>query len=119
MLAIFGFNNSNTVLVSGFTLNEKSISIGEDITFSFEIETTAETKVRLEYGIDYVKSNGKTNRKIFQISELTMNKGQKKTYSKKHSFADLSTRKHYSGIHSITLIVNGTEQVTLDFEVKV
>ena len=74
--------------------------------------------MRLEYGIDYVKSNGKRNRKIFQISEISLKENQKKAYTKTHSFADVSTRKHYPGIHSITLVVNGVERVMLDFELK-
>jgi len=73
----------------------------------------------LEYGIDYVKSNGKRNRKIFKISEVSLKENESKPYAKSHSFADLSTRKHYPGIHSIVLIVNGTERGKLDFELSV
>lgn len=74
-------------------------------------------RVRLEYGIDYVKANGRRNRKIFQISELSLEENGKQPYTKTHSFEDASTRKHYPGKHSITLIVNGSERGTLDFEV--
>jgi hypothetical protein len=47
-----------------------------------------------------------------------MKENQKKSYARKHSFADVSTRKHYPGTHSVTLIVNGTERGTLDFELE-
>ena len=114
----FGYNDITSIEVSNLALKPKSISIGEDITFSFNISTKKETKIRLEYGIDYVKANGKRNRKIFQISEVSLNENQKKLYTKKHSFEDVSTRKHYPGTHTITLIVNGTERGSLDFEVK-
>lgn len=117
VLAIFGFADADDVNVDGFTLDTASTSIGENIAFSFKIEAKKATKVRLEYGIDYVKANGKRNRKIFQISELSLKKNEKKAYTKKHSFANLSTRKHYTGLHSVTLIVNGIEQGTLNFEV--
>lgn len=89
------------------------------MTFSFAISVKETTKIRLEYGIDYVKANGKRNRKIFQISEISLKANQGKSYTKTHSFADVSTRKHYSGIHSITLIINGAERGTLDFELKI
>jgi hypothetical protein len=121
VLAIFGYSDTASVEVSGFALGVEAasgISIGGDLTFSFTIETKAATKTRLEYGIDYVKSNGKRNRKIFQISESSMKKNEKKSYTKNHSFADLSTRKHYAGTHTITLIVNGAEQGSLDFKVN-
>ena len=116
VLAIFGYHDDASIDISDFALEPSSISIGEDISFSFTLFTKVATKVRLEYGIDYVKANGKRNRKIFQLSESTAKKNEKKAYLKKHAFADLSTRKHYPGLHSITLIVNGTERGTLDFE---
>ena len=118
VLAIFGYDELTPVTVDDLKLSATSITIGEDITFSFTIFTKKATKVRLEYGVDYVKSNGKRNRKIFQISEISLKDNEKKMYTKKHSFADVSVRKHYPGKHSITLIVNGTERGTLDFEVK-
>lgn len=117
VLDIFGFADADCVNVEDFLLGAASVSIGEDLTFSFVIEAKKATKVRLEYGIDYVKANGKKSRKIFQISELFLEKNGKKSYTKVHSFADVSTRKHYPGVHSVTLIVNGAERGTLDFEV--
>lgn len=117
VLEIFGFADARHVDIDGFALDTASVVIGEDITFSFTISANETTKVRLEYGIDYVKANGKRNRKIFQISEISLKAGLKKAYTKTHSFADLSSRKHYPGVHSITLFVNGTERGTLDFKV--
>jgi len=117
VLELFGLGNADAVEVSGFALSDTTISFGGDITFSFEIKVKADTKVRLEYGMDFMKANGKQNRKIFQISEIAMKNKQKKSYSKSHSLADVSVRKHYPGVHAITLIVNGTQRGTLEFEV--
>jgi len=118
-LAIFGFHDVSSIDAGDFALDVNSVAIGEEITFSFVVTAKEATKVRLEYGIDYMKSNGKRNRKIFQISEISFKENQKKSYEKKHSFEDLSTRRHYPGMHSITLIVNGMERGTLDFELTV
>ena len=87
VLGILGFADAGCVKVNGFSLGAASVSIGENMIFSFDIEAKKATKVRLEYGIDYIKANGKRN------------------------------RKHYPGIHSVTLIVNGAERGTLNFEV--
>jgi 3-methyladenine DNA glycosylase AlkC len=116
VLAIFGLHDVSSVDVLDFTLETTSVSPGDDITFSFAISVNETTKVRLEYGIDYVKSNGKRNRKIFQISEISLKENEKKRYTKKHSFADVSTRKHYPGTHTITLFVNGVERGEMDFK---
>jgi len=119
-LALFGFGDSESVNASHFVLDAPrvapAISIGDDLEFSFVVQADSDTKVRLEYGIDFVKANGKRNRKVFQISESAMTAGEQRSYTRKHSFADLSTRKHYSGPHSLTLIINGVERGTLDFE---
>jgi len=118
VLAIFGYHDVDSVEVSKFALAEDSIAIGEDLTFSFELYAKTATKVRLEYGIDYVKAKGKTSRKIFQLSESALKAGEKKSYTRKQSFADVSVRKHYPGIHAVTLIVNGVAHGTLDFQLS-
>ncbi|HBE9729888.1 TPA: DNA alkylation repair protein [Clostridioides difficile] len=119
VLALFGYDDTTSINLQDFTLETTSISIGEDLTFSFNILAKKATKTRLEYGIDYMKSNGKRNRKIFKISEVSLKENEKKSYMKKHSFADVSVRKHYPGIHSIAIIINGIEKDKLDFELGI
>ena len=117
-LKMFGFGEKIPVMVSNFSLTKNSTTIGEDTEFSFTVEVKEATKVRLEYGIDYQMKSGKPSRKIFQISELPLKENEKRNYTRKHSFKDVSIRKHYPGKHAVTLIVNGTECGTLEFEVK-
>ena len=117
LLGLFGFADTDGVRVGSFALGAASVFIGGDITFSFTIEAKKATGVRLEYAIEYVKTNGKRSRRIFQISELSFKGNEKKCYTRAHSFADISTRKHYPGTHSVTLIVNGAERGTREFEV--
>ncbi|HGS9321153.1 TPA: DNA alkylation repair protein [Clostridioides difficile] len=119
VLALFGYDDTTSINLQDFTLETTSISIGEDLTFSFNILAKKATKTRLEYGIDYIKSNGKRNRKIFKISEVSLKENEKKSYMKKHSFADVSVKKHYPGIHSIAIIINGIEKDKLDFELGI
>ncbi|MCL2188910.1 MAG: DNA alkylation repair protein [Defluviitaleaceae bacterium] len=118
VLTIFGFDGADKIETSEFSLNASTVSIGGDLQFSFTLQSKEATKVRLEYAIDFVKANGKHSRKIFQISESNVKAKEKKHYTKNHSFADLSTRKHYAGNHALTLVVNGTERGTLEFDIK-
>ena len=71
--------------------------------------------MRLEYGIDYMKSNGKTSRKIFQITETMLEQGKTRTFTRQQSFKNLTTRKHYAGEHSLAIIVNGQEKSLISF----
>ena len=116
ILALFGLGDTINIEASNFALDTTFVSIGGDVSFSFDISAKEATKARLEYGIDYVKSNGKRSRKIFKLSEVSLKANDRKTYMRKHSFVDLSTRTHYPGVHAITLIVNGVEQGAFEFE---
>jgi len=118
VLTIFGYGDATAVSVQSLAIGAPTIAIGEDNTFSFELSSNKATKVRLEYGVDYVKATGKRSRKIFQLSEGSIKENETKRYTRKHSFKDVSVRKHHPGSHSITLIVNGVEQGTLDFELE-
>ena len=118
VLTIFGYHDASEIEVTDFKLHTFNLGIGEELTFSFAITAKEVTKVRLEYGIDYVKANGKRNRKIFQLSELSLDGNKRKIYKRKQSFADMTTRKHYPGEHTLTLFVNGMERETANFHVK-
>ncbi|MBB3112681.1 3-methyladenine DNA glycosylase AlkC [Paenibacillus phyllosphaerae] len=66
-------------------------------------------KLRLELGVDYVKANGTPSRKKFLLKEAKAKAGTRLNGTKRLSWADLSTRKHYPGIHKLVLLVNGQE----------
>lgn len=116
VLEIFGFHDTKSIEVTDFEIDKTVVPKGEELQFSFTLQAMVDTKVRLEYGVDFMKANGKQNRKIFQISEISMKAKATKSYTKIHRFADLSTRKHYPGAHGITLIVNGVARGSLGFE---
>lgn len=118
VLDIFGFTTVDFVNIDNFSLDTPTVCIGGNMTFFFQMEAKKEIKVRLEYRIDYVKTNGARSRKVFIISETLLKENKKRFYSKTHSFANTSTRKHHPGVHFVTLIVNGIDIDTLDFEVS-
>ncbi len=67
--------------------------------------------LRQEFIVTYMKARGKPSRKVFQISEGEVKPGVH-TVTRKLSFADLSTRKHYPGLHEIAIVVNGVEKAS-------
>lgn len=110
----FGLAEAKGVKVEDLKTDKKKIRIGDSLAFSFSLKVKNETKLRIEYGIDFVKANGKTSRKIFKLSEGFFEKGTH-TLSRKQSFKDLTTRKHYTGKHAIAVIVNGKEKAIVEF----
>lgn len=119
-LALFGYaDNSNELTVSAsITVTPSVIKIGETCELNYELvlKEGEPLHLRIEYGIDFVKANGTTSRKIFLLSDKTACGGAVLNGKKPCSFADLSTRRHYPGIHRIVLLVNGQETAEVKLE---
>jgi 3-methyladenine DNA glycosylase AlkC len=116
-LKIFGLAVSDKIVADKLKLADKSIGIGDTLHFSFSLTNTGNkpVKLRVEYGIDYMKSNGKPNRKLFKITENTYQPGQTYTFKRAQSFRNLTTRKHYAGQHAIAVVINGQELISKKF----
>ena len=118
-LQLFGFSAPDTIEIKQLQIQTPKIKIGDDLLFQFEVENTAKQPalLRLEYIIDYVKKTGKTSPKIFMISENTYAPGTHQI-QRKQSFLDRTTRKHYPGIHQLSIVVNGIVKQKQTFELS-
>jgi len=116
-LKLFGWHGSKGIETSGFKLSSTKVPNGGKFEFSFAVTPVkpVNENVRLEYTIDFLTSTGKTGRKIFKITEGKLEKGKTYNFRRKHSFKDLTTRKHFKGRHKIAIIVNGEKAVEKDF----
>lgn len=111
-LDIFGLVSAADCEVSNLKLTPMKIQIGETLNFSFRLTIRDKNplKLRLEYGIYYMKSNGKWSRKLFKITENVYSNTTEYTFKRNLSFKNLTTRKHYSGKHKLAIVVNGVEK---------
>jgi 3-methyladenine DNA glycosylase AlkC len=115
-LLLFGYKDDEALELTDFTISNDQITFGDCIHFSFTITSKKEMPIRVEYGIDYVKSKGHRTKKVFMISTLKMNSNESKYFSKTQSFKDLTTRKHYRGTHRLSIIINGQIKASKDFD---
>ena len=85
-----------------------SVAIGGRTNFGCVIEVGGVDmmNVRLEYAVDFLKANGAYSQKVFQWREATLEPGLHK-FKKRHSFRQMTTRKHYAGEHVFNVVVNG------------
>lgn len=115
-LSLFGYHDAKHVLIKNFKTDEKVI-LGEKFNFEFELLSKKQTlgKLRIEFIIDFFKANGKTSAKIFKISDGNYTQNSK-IITKYFSFKKISTRKYYTGNHSITIVINGVKNITQAFK---
>ena len=114
-LELMGYNKISAKITNFKCLKE--IKIGDNLSFSFILNNEAKNNIRIEYAIYFLLKNGKFYRKIFQIKQGNFSK-DKFSFNKKHSFKKITTRKYYSGIHKIGIILNGKEIIKENFNLR-
>jgi 3-methyladenine DNA glycosylase AlkC len=116
-LALFGYGDPSLIGVENLSFDKKALKMGETLTFSFDITVAKKSKVRVEYAVYFVKAKGKLSKKVFQVIEREYEAGTH-SLTRKQSFQEQTTRKHYPGTHQISIIVNGEEKAKASFELK-
>ena len=117
VLALFGYDSAALLEVNQFSIASNQVALGEELSFEFEVRSKVKTNLRVEYAIDYVKKSGKRNRKIFKITSTKIEENEQKTYRRRQSFRNMTTRTHYAGMHVLSIIVNGIQKAGCEFEV--
>lgn len=113
-LELFSFGKSSHVDIVNFSCDE-FVKVDDSLNFSFELVSEEPLgNIRVEYAIDYLKSNNTYNKKVFMISQNNI-KSKQKTFLKKQSFKNMTTRKHYLGKHFISILLNGEEKIKRSF----
>jgi len=118
-MRLFGFGDPAQIRIAGLSLDRETLSIGEELHYAFDlmVETPEPSKARMELKVTFVKARAKRSSKVFQIREGTYPPGVH-PISRKFSFVDRSTRKHYPGRHQFTIVVNGVEKAEISFELE-
>lgn len=114
-MALFGYAESSAeeplASAASLTVEPSEVAVGGSTELHYEIRVRdgQPAHIRVEYGIDFVKARGKISRKAFLLSDKTVPGGSRLSGTRTHSWADLTTRRHYPGEHRIVLLVNGQE----------
>ncbi|UCG59281.1 MAG: DNA alkylation repair protein [Phycisphaerales bacterium] len=110
-MLLFGFGDPKHISVEELAFDRRRLTRGEHVRFTFTLRvgTKRTCKIRLEYAVYFARAKGKVSKKVFKITENTFARGEH-TVTRKHSFADMPTRKHHPGKHQITIIVNGVQK---------
>lgn len=117
---VMGFEPNPKYQIKDFKVNQPIVKLGNDLSFQFSIHSQKTTlqKLNIDFKIYYLKSNGKHQAKVFKLKELALKANEKVTITKKQVIKDFTTRKHYLGVHYLSLLINGEETDKVLFELK-
>ncbi|WP_017496598.1 DNA alkylation repair protein [Flavobacterium sp. WG21] len=113
----YGLNNANIEL-SSFEIKTPIVKIGDYLQFHFHLnnKNNDPKTIRLEYAVHYKKAKGHLAKKVFKISEKVYQPNETIKVERNQSFKIITTRVFHTGKHQLSIIINGTESETLDFE---
>jgi len=108
-LAVLGFGAAPKVTVANVVFEPERVEIGGKLRFSFELVSTAkqEQALLVDYAVHYVKANGGAAAKVFKITSVRLAAKGVVRLRASLSFREMTTRKHYAGVHRIEVLVNG------------
>lgn len=108
-LALMGGGGKPKIAISEIVLSPKRLSIGDKLSFSVVVTSEARQPQKLiaDYRVFFVKANGQALPKVFKLKTLQLAAGESVRLKATLSFAIMTTRRHYPGVHRIELVVNG------------
>jgi 3-methyladenine DNA glycosylase AlkC len=108
-LSLFGVNKAPKVAIGQIKLAPAKVKKGQSLRFSFTLASASARRQDLvvDYIVHFVKANGQSRPKVFKLAKLSLGAGTNIDLSAKVSFADLTTRKHYPGLHRLEAQING------------
>ncbi|OOV16366.1 DNA alkylation repair protein [Flavobacterium sp. LM4] len=117
ILSHYGLESTNIEL-SSFVIKTPIVKIGYYLQFCFYLNNKNEEPktIRLEYAIHYKKAKGHLAQKVFKISEKIYPPNQLTKIERNQSFKLITTRVFHTGVHQLSIIINGTESEALEFE---
>lgn len=109
ILSLHGYDSKSRGTLKNFDMPKTKVKIGEQLSFAIEFinREKKQTPYRLEYSIDYLTSTGRRSNKIFKITEDEFEAGEVVSIVRKQSFRNLTTRKHFKGKHTLSILANG------------
>lgn len=117
-MAVFNLTKEVKVSVKRFSISNTIIRLNDSLQFQFDLvsEKTTNQTLMIDYRIHYFKKSGVQLPKVFKLREITLKPGEVFSIVKKQRFQDFTTRKLYSGLHTLEIVVNGEVMKRKQFE---
>jgi 3-methyladenine DNA glycosylase AlkC len=119
-LAALGFGAGADVLIGQPTIAPQRAVIGGKVAVAFEVtnRTAKVQRVLVDFAVHYIKANGASRAKVFKLKTLDLAPHETQRVGKQISLAEMTTRKHYPGLHRVDVILNGRSQLLGSFDLR-
>lgn len=117
-LGVFGYCSPDNISAT-FSIDKSIVKVGESLTLGLTLhKNTADNDsvaVLVDYQVHHLRGRGQHIAKVFKWKETTLINKQV-SFDKVHSFKPINTRRYYSGLHYIEVLLNGVVVAKQAFE---
>jgi 3-methyladenine DNA glycosylase AlkC len=108
-LAALGYGRAAEVSVRAARITPLRASIGDVVTFSFELanKLAKRQRVMADLVVHFVKANGRSSPKTFKLKAVDLAPRASVKFEKRLRLVQLTTRRHYRGVHRAEALLNG------------
>jgi len=96
-------------------VSPRRIALGDAVTLDIALRPAGKKPQSLviDYAIHHVKANGGTSPKVFK--GWTLELADARDLTRRHALKPITTRRYFSGVHRIELLINGRVEASADF----
>jgi 3-methyladenine DNA glycosylase AlkC len=118
-LRLLGFGRKASVALEDVRISPRRVAIGGRVSIGFAIRSRSRVAQDLlvDLGVHFVKANGRTSRKIFKVTRISLPPRGRAALAASVSLAVHTTRKPQPGRHGVEVIVNGNAMPIGAFQV--
>lgn len=115
-----GYGKAPEVQISQPDITPAQVCMGGKVQLSFELlnPTSVSQDLLIDFCVHYIKGNGSTSTKVFKLKTLQLAANTSEKLSKSLSLANMTTRRHYPGVHQVDLLINGCSYPLGHFELS-
>lgn len=116
-LAVLGYAGPVRLELVEKSIDPRRPRMGARVTITVVLANPSRRRQRavVDLVVHFVKANGSANAKVFKIAVVDIAPSERAALRKTVSLAELSTRRHYPGVHRVELQINGVASRLGDF----
>jgi 3-methyladenine DNA glycosylase AlkC len=118
-LRALGYGGKTSVGVGGVAITPRRPVIGGHVNVAFTLTNTGKTRQRVmaDLVVHFVKAHG-TGAKTFKLRAVELAPRESAAFEKKIALRQLTTRRHYPGVHRVEALLNGERRKLGEFSLR-
>ena len=117
-LAVLGYDRRVSLELNHVELEPNPVKVGQKLAIAFTLRNLEKKAghVLVDLRVHFIKASGKTSPKVFKLREVEIGPDETAIFKKTISLRNMTTRKHYAGLHKVDYVVNGHPAHLANFE---